>query len=52
MGYIRELDQELREMLGDLPDEKVNTIVKFLKEKVYESYQNGRGGSEKEKKVS
>ncbi len=52
MGYIRELEAELREMLGDLPDEKVRAIVKFLKEKVYESYQNGRSGSEKEKKVS
>ena len=50
MGYIRELEQELREMLSDLPDEKVNPIVKFVKEKVYDSYQNGRGDSAKKQK--
>ena len=47
MGYIRELEQELREMLADLPDEKIGPIVKFVKEKVYDSYQNGRGGKAK-----
>ena len=47
MGYIRELEQELREMLTDLPDEKVGTIVRFVKEKVYDSYQNGRGAKPK-----
>jgi len=43
MGYIRELELELREMLADLPAEKVEPIIKFVKEKVYDSYQNGRG---------
>ncbi len=49
MGYIRELEQELREMLTDLSDEKIEPIVKFVKEKVYDSYQNGRAGSAKTK---
>jgi len=47
MGYIRELEQELREMLTDLPNEKVEPIIKFVKEKVYDSYQNGRSGKAK-----
>jgi len=47
MGYIRELEQELREMLADLPDEKIGPIIKFVKEKVYDSYQNGRSGKAK-----
>ena len=47
MGYIRELEQELREMLADLPDEKITPIIKFVKEKVYDSYQNGRSGKAK-----
>ena len=42
MGYIRDLEQELREMLSDLPPEKADSIIKFVKEKVYDSYQNGR----------
>ena len=42
MGYIRDLEHELREMLSDLPKEKADSIVKFVKEKVYDSYQNGR----------
>ena len=49
MGYIRELEQELREMLSDLPSEKVEPIIKFVKEKVYDSYQNGRGGTKQKK---
>ena len=43
MGYIRDLERELREMLNGLPDEKVETVVKFVKDKVYESYKNGCG---------
>jgi hypothetical protein len=46
MGYIRALERELREMLVDVPEEKAEAIVKFVKEKVYESYQNGRQASE------
>jgi len=46
MGYIRALEHELREMLVDVPEEKAEAIVKFVKEKVYESYQNGRQASD------
>ena len=42
MGYIRDLERELREMLGEIEPEKADLIVKFVKEKVYDSYQNGR----------
>jgi hypothetical protein len=47
MGYIRELEQELREMLTDLPEEKIAPVIKFVKEKVYDSYQNGQAGKAK-----
>ena len=33
-------------MLVDVPEEKAEAIVKFVKEKVYESYQNGRQASD------
>jgi len=47
MGYIRDLEQELRELLTDLPTEKIEPVVKFVKDKVYDSYRNGRDGSAK-----
>ena len=43
MGYIRDLERELREMLNGLPDEKVEAVLKFVKDKVYQSYKNGCG---------
>jgi len=48
MGYIRDLERELREMLGEIEPEKADSIVKFVKEKVYDSYQNGRASAGKE----
>jgi|AntAceMinimDraft_16_1070373.scaffolds.fasta_scaffold52214_3 hypothetical protein len=45
MGYMRDLEHELREMLDELPEEEVEPVIKFVKEKVYESYQNGQGSS-------
>ena len=51
MGYIRDLEHELREMLADLPEEKADSIVKFVKEKVYDSYQNGRARSTETEKA-
>ena len=50
MGYIRDLERELREMLNGLPEEKVETALKFIKDKVYQSYKNGRGQNEQEEK--
>jgi len=52
MGYIRDLERELREMLSELAPEKAESIVKFVKEKVYDSYQNGRNGKRTETKVA
>jgi hypothetical protein len=48
MGYIRDLERELREMLSELAPEKADSIVRFVKEKVYDSYQNGRGAKKAE----
>ena len=41
MGYIRDLERELSEMLKGLPDYKVEAVIKFVKDKVYQSYKNG-----------
>lgn len=50
MGYMRDLELELREMLDELPEEKLNPVVKFVKQKVYESYKNGREDSDNRRK--
>ena len=42
MGYIRDLERELQGMLDGLPEDQANQIVKFVKQKVYESYRNGQ----------
>ena len=47
MGYIRDLEQELRELLTDCPAEKTEAVVKFVKDKVYDSYRNGRESNSK-----
>jgi len=52
MGYIRDLERELREMLSDLSPDKSDSIVKYVKEKVYDSYQNGRAGCSTETKTA
>ena len=41
MGYIQDLEQELNEMLSDLPEERQKKIIRFIKVKVLESYKNG-----------
>ncbi len=43
MGYIQdlELEQELNEILSDLPEERQEKIIRFIKEKILESYKNG-----------
>ena len=42
MGYMGELEAELRQRLADLPAERLEETLKFIKKKVYESYQNGQ----------
>ena len=41
MGYMRDLEQELRGLLTDLPAEQIEPLVKFVKDRVYDSYRNG-----------
>lgn len=38
MGYIQELEHELREKLPQMDKE---SLVKYFKDKVWESYKNG-----------
>ena len=52
MAYIRDLERELCEMLKDLPDDRIDAVIKFMKDKVYESYRNGLNGKGKEKDSS
>jgi len=40
MGYIQDLERELREKLDGMSDEE---LIKYFKEKVMESYRNGIG---------
>ena len=42
MGYMGELEAQLRQRLADLPAERLEETLKFIKKKVYESYQNGQ----------
>ena len=41
MSYLHELQQELRELIGDLDEAKQKEIARFVGKKVYESWQNG-----------
>lgn len=38
MGYIQDLEKELRDRMADMDEEE---LIKFFKEKVLESYRNG-----------
>lgn len=44
MGYIKDIEQEFRAVLARGDEEE---IVKFFKDKVYESYKNGASSSKK-----
>ena len=48
MGYIRDLEAEVREALSEGADHK--TIVKLFKDKVWESYKNGQKAGKSPKK--
>jgi len=41
MGYLQELEQELRQLLGDLDAAKQKEITQFVRSRVYESWKNG-----------
>jgi len=38
MGYLQDLEKELRDRFAEMDEEK---LIKFFKEKVLESYRNG-----------
>ena len=49
MGYIQDIERELRDMLRELPADTIETAVKFVKDKIYQSYKNGLNGKGSEK---
>ena len=58
MGYIQDLEQELNEILPDLPEERQKKIILYVKKTVLESYKNGilsarlvQAGKEAERKA-
>jgi len=41
MGYLQELQEELRTLLGDLDEAKQKEVARFVGKKILESYRNG-----------
>jgi len=41
MGYLQDLQKELRALLGDLDEAQQKKIARFVGEKILESYKNG-----------
>ncbi len=41
MGYIQDLDKDLKEKLADLEEERQKDIIKYVKLVVIESFRNG-----------
>lgn len=41
MGYIIDLEKELEKRLSGLDEKKKNSLVKFVKQAVVESFKNG-----------
>ena len=44
MGYIQDLERDLRKLLQGIEKNKQDEIVRFVAEKVLESYKNGLKG--------
>jgi hypothetical protein len=42
MGYIQDLESELAEMLSELDEEERGKVIKYVKDKVWQSYKNGK----------
>ena len=42
MGYLQELQQELRALLGDMDEAKQKELALWVGKKVLESYRNGQ----------
>ena len=41
-NYMQELELDLKEMLVDVPEEKQEAIIKYVKAKVLTSFRNGQ----------
>ena len=46
MGYLQDLQQEVRQLLGDLAEERQQEIARWVANKVLESYRNGQTNGE------
>ena len=46
MGYLQDLQQEVRQLLGDLAEEWQQEIARWVANKVLESYRNGQANGE------
>jgi HSP20 family molecular chaperone IbpA len=58
MGYIQDLEIELQNRLADLEEDRQKELIRFVKEKIVESYRNGimsvkmvKAGKEAERKT-
>jgi hypothetical protein len=49
MGYMQTIETALRERLAELPAEQQNDIIRFIKEKLLESYKNGMDAAKTDK---
>ena len=47
MGYIQDLEAELNNMLSALDEAKRTSVIKYVKEKVWQSYKNGKAEADK-----
>lgn len=41
MGYLQEFEQELKARLANLEEREQKDVIRFVKEKILESYRNG-----------
>ncbi len=42
MSFLKSIEQDIRKLVNDTPEEELaDTLVKYAKAKVYESYKNG-----------
>ena len=46
MGYLQDLQQEVRQLLGDLDEERQKEIARWVGNKVLESYRNGQASGQ------
>lgn len=49
MSYLRDFSKELKEMLPEVEEGKLNTVIRRINDKVLESYRNGIEAGERSK---